>query len=101
MNKLTDEVPMLGRIPLLGDLFQNRNDTTTKTELVIFLRPVVIKSASVDADYSKFRNNLPDQDFFQRVRQQQALEDTHMSLLLDARKKSQLSQGSNGSHSAI
>jgi len=64
MNKLTDEVPLIARIPLLGNLFQNRNDTTTKTELVIFLRPVVIKSASVDADFSEFRNNLPDQNFF-------------------------------------
>lgn len=64
MNKLTDEVPLIARIPLLGNLFQNRNDTTTKTELVIFLRPVVIKSASVNADFNEFRNNLPDQNFF-------------------------------------
>lgn len=64
MNKLTDEVPLIARIPLLGNLFMNRNDTTTKTELVIFLRPVVIKSASVNADFSEFRNNLPDQNFF-------------------------------------
>jgi general secretion pathway protein D len=64
MNKLTDEVPLIARIPLLGNLFMNRNDTTTKTELVIFLRPVVIKSASVDADFSEFRKNLPDQNFF-------------------------------------
>jgi MSHA biogenesis protein MshL len=64
MNKLTDEVPLLARIPLLGNLFQNRNDTTTKTELVIFLRPTVIKSASVDGDFNAFRSNLPDQNFF-------------------------------------
>jgi MSHA biogenesis protein MshL len=64
MDKTTNEIPLLGRIPLLGNLFQNRDDTTTKTELVIFLRPVVIKNASVDADFSEFRNNLPDQDFF-------------------------------------
>jgi MSHA biogenesis protein MshL len=64
MDKSTSEIPLLGRIPLLGNLFQNRDDTTTKTELVIFLRPVVIKSASVDADFSEFRKNLPDQNFF-------------------------------------
>lgn len=64
MDKLSDEVPLLARIPLLGNLFQNRNDTTSKTELVIFLRPAVIKNASVDADYSGFRNSLPDQSFF-------------------------------------
>ncbi len=64
INKSTNEVPLLARIPILGNLFQNRDDTTTKTELVIFLRPVVIKSASVDADFSEFRNDLPDQNFF-------------------------------------
>ena len=64
INKNTNEIPLLGRIPLFGNLFQNRDDKTTKTELVIFLRPTVIKSASVNADFSEFRNNLPDQDFF-------------------------------------
>jgi len=64
VDKLTDEVPLLARIPILGNLFQNRNDTTTKTELVIFLRPSVIKNASLDGDFSGFRNNLPDQNFF-------------------------------------
>jgi MSHA biogenesis protein MshL len=65
MSKLSDEVPFLASIPLIGNLFKNRNDKTNKTELVIFLRPVVIKNASVDADFSEFRKNLPDQKFFQ------------------------------------
>jgi MSHA biogenesis protein MshL len=65
IDKSTDEVPFLARIPLLGNLFQQRNDKTKKTELVIFLRPVVIKNANVNADFSEFRNNLPDQKFFQ------------------------------------
>jgi MSHA biogenesis protein MshL len=64
INKTTNEVPLLGHIPLLGNLFKNRDDTTTKTELVIFLRPIVIKSASVNADFNAFRSNLPDQNFF-------------------------------------
>ncbi len=65
INKLTDEVPFLARIPLLGNFFQNRNDTTQKTELVIFLRPIVIKDASVNGDFSEFRDSLPGPDFFQ------------------------------------
>jgi general secretion pathway protein D len=64
INKTTNEVPLLGHVPLLGNLFKNRDDTTTKTELVIFLRPIVIKSASVDGDFDSFRSNLPDQNFF-------------------------------------
>ena len=63
-NNLTDAVPGASGIPLAGELFKHRNDTTTKTELVIFLRPVVIKDASIDGDFSAYRDMLPDQTFF-------------------------------------
>ena len=63
-NNLTDAVPGVSGIPFVGELFKHRNDTTTKTELVIFLRPVVIKDASIDGDFSAYRDMLPDQDFF-------------------------------------
>jgi general secretion pathway protein D len=63
INNLTDGVPVLGDIPVAGSLFKNRNDTKTKTELVIFLRPVVIKDSSINGDYSDYRNNLPDANF--------------------------------------
>lgn len=64
INNLNDSVPLLSRIPFLGGFFQQRNDTSTKSELVIFLHPIVIKEASVNGDYSEFRGNLPNQDFF-------------------------------------
>jgi MSHA biogenesis protein MshL len=64
VNNLTDSVPLLASIPLIGELFKNRNDTTTKTELVIFLRPTVVHGASLDEDFGRFRNSLPDKDFF-------------------------------------
>ncbi len=64
IDKNTSEVPFLARIPLLGNLFQNRDDTTSKTELVIFLRPVVIKDAGLSGDFKEFSKNLPDANFF-------------------------------------
>ncbi|OGS99327.1 MAG: type II and III secretion system protein [Gallionellales bacterium RIFCSPLOWO2_12_FULL_59_22] len=64
INNLTDAVPGLASIPGAGNLFKNRNDNTQKTELVIFLRPVVIKDASIDGDFSAYRDMLPDRDFF-------------------------------------
>ena len=63
INNLTDGIPLLDRIPVAGAAFRNRNDTKTKTELVIFLRPVVIKDASIDGDFAAFRDNLPTADF--------------------------------------
>ncbi len=65
ISKTTSGIPLLMDIPLLGNLFKNISDTTRKTELVIFLHPVVIKNPSLDGDFSEFRNQLPDQKFFQ------------------------------------
>lgn len=43
-----DGVPWLSDIPIMGDLFSSRSDATKKTELVIFIRPVIIKNPDVD-----------------------------------------------------
>lgn len=64
MKNLTDAVPAVSSIPLLGNLFRQNNDKSNKTELVIFLRPIVIKDASILGDYSDYRAHLPDADFF-------------------------------------
>ncbi|MNT44918.1 Type II secretion system protein D precursor [compost metagenome] len=37
-------VPYLSRIPALGALFRSREDTQRQTELVMFLRPTVIRA---------------------------------------------------------
>jgi len=60
-----DAVPGVSKIPILGNLFTYRNDKTVKTELVIFLRPTVVKDASIQGNYSSFRNQLPRDDFFE------------------------------------
>ncbi len=55
----SDEVPGLNRLSMLGDLFKYRNETSRKSELVIFLRPTVLVDASVEADLRDFRATLP------------------------------------------
>lgn len=61
-------MPGLAQIPLLGKLFAARNDTRTTTELVIFLRPTVIRSASLEGDYAALRPLLPDEKFLEAPR---------------------------------
>lgn len=60
-------VPGLGRIPVIGELFNQRDDTAKKTELVIFLRPTIIRDPSIGGDFSGMREHLPKQDFFTNV----------------------------------
>jgi general secretion pathway protein D len=64
INYNTNEIPGLGGIPVLGNFFSNRNDTTTKTELVIFLKPTIIRDPSINGDYRSFRDQLPSREFF-------------------------------------
>ncbi|AXA91047.1 pilus (MSHA type) biogenesis protein MshL [Massilia sp. YMA4] len=54
-----DGVPLVSRIPVLGNLFAYRNEGAAKTELVIFLRAVVVKDASMEGDYKELRYLLP------------------------------------------
>jgi general secretion pathway protein D len=59
-------IPVVGQIPIAGELVNNRNNSARKSELVIFLRPVVIKDASLNGDYSNYRSQLPGEDFFKQ-----------------------------------
>ena len=60
-------LPIVSRWKLIGDLTSARNDTGRKTELVIFLRPIVIKDASIETDFSAYRRLLPDAKFFKEA----------------------------------
>ena len=60
-----DGVPLLSGIPVLGEFFKYRNEVNSKSELVIFLRPLVIKDPAIDGDYSGYRRFLPDDRFFE------------------------------------
>ena len=59
-----DSLPVAGRIPVVGDFLGYRNDHVVKTELVIFIRPVVIRDPSLEGDLAGYRNQLPNRDFF-------------------------------------
>jgi MSHA biogenesis protein MshL len=61
-------IPVASRIPFFGDLVSNRNDRAQKSELVVFIRPVVVREASVEGDLADYRKYLPDRDFFRDTR---------------------------------
>jgi general secretion pathway protein D len=64
ITSVDDTIPGVRQIPGLGQLFAQRKDTSQKSELVIFLRASVIRDASVEGDYRRFRDSLPGADFF-------------------------------------
>jgi general secretion pathway protein D len=63
-DNVTDSVPGVSSVPLIGGLFKGKDDNRTKTELVIFLRPTVISNPSLDsAELKDFKQFLPNNQF--------------------------------------
>jgi general secretion pathway protein D len=58
-----DSVPGASRLAGYGGFFGNRNQINTKTELVVFIRPVIIRDASMNGDYRGYRSFLPNDKF--------------------------------------
>jgi general secretion pathway protein D len=45
VNNSTEKVPGLGNLPLIGNLFRYESRSRSKTNLLVFLRPVVVRDA--------------------------------------------------------
>jgi general secretion pathway protein D len=73
VNWKTGRVPLAGQIPIIGEIFNTRNNAAIKSELVIFLRPVIIRDPSLGGDYAGYRSQLPGDDFFSQTREAQPL----------------------------
>ena len=54
----TDQIPGLGNIPVAGELFKLRSNQSNKSELVIFLRPTILRDSSINGDASFIRSQL-------------------------------------------
>jgi MSHA biogenesis protein MshL len=58
-----DQLPYAGNLPRVGDLFAYRNENVTKSELVIFIRPIIVSNPSLDSEELKhLRRLLPELD---------------------------------------
>jgi general secretion pathway protein D len=57
------KVPLLGDIPWIGQLFRSEAKTRTKTNLMVFLRPVIVRDQATSSQISN--------DRYENLRQQQ------------------------------
>lgn len=55
MSDNTQAVPLLGRIPLLGWLFKSNEKKKTKTNLMVFLRPIIVRGAEDSYGFTRNR----------------------------------------------
>ncbi len=64
IENASDGVPGISRLPGIGELFKYRNNRTAKSELVIFLRPTIVRDPSLFGDFRGVAGQLPDSGFF-------------------------------------
>jgi len=57
VKESTQKVPLLGDIPLLGWLFKYKSTTNEKKNLMVFLRPVIIRDAATAAAVTSGKYN--------------------------------------------
>jgi MSHA biogenesis protein MshL len=57
-SNVTDEIPGAGQVPFFGELLRYRSNRATKSELVVFLRPTILRDNSIDGDLSFIRRQL-------------------------------------------
>ncbi|MBA4330027.1 MAG: pilus (MSHA type) biogenesis protein MshL [Polaromonas sp.] len=57
-SNATDQIPGVGDVPVVGELFKLRSNQSNKSELVIFLRPTILRDSSIDGDASFIRSQL-------------------------------------------
>ena len=55
----TDRIPGFSQVSRIGAAFRFRDNSFVKTELVVFIRPRVIRTPSIEADLRDFRRWLP------------------------------------------
>ena len=53
-----EKVPVLGDIPVIGNLFKSETRSRKKTNLMVFLRPVIVRDASSTETLSQDRYDL-------------------------------------------
>ena len=65
-TETNNKVPLLGDIPVLGALFRSQNRQKTRTNLMVFLRPIVMRDAAT--------SNAVSLDRYETIRAQQKAE---------------------------
>jgi general secretion pathway protein D len=74
VSESEDRVPVLGAIPLLGNLFKSRSGSRQKKNLLVFIRPKILRDADATESTSE--------EQYDQVRQQQkGLNNGHIMLL--------------------
>ena len=74
-QRLRSQVPILGSIPIVGELFKGRQESRQKRTLFVFLKPTILRDGADAAAAARNR--------YDRLRQEEVLQGDKRSLLLN------------------
>lgn len=74
-RRTIQKVPLLGDIPLIGELFKSRGKSRVKTNLMVFIRPTILKDPNDARRFSSSRYNY--------IRERQKLQNPDQEPSLD------------------
>ena len=57
-NDSTSGVPGFSKLPYIGDLFSYKDRSASKSELVVFLKPVVVEKATLQGEFAQYKRFL-------------------------------------------
>jgi len=57
IGESVQKVPLLGDIPLLGLLFKSKTADVTRTNLMVFIHPVILRDSNLAAEYTTSKYN--------------------------------------------
>lgn len=58
LTESVQKVPLLGDLPVLGNLFKSRRTTKTKQNLMVFLKPTILRDAATETEISSGKYNF-------------------------------------------
>jgi general secretion pathway protein D len=58
VGESVQKVPLLGDIPLLGNLFKSRSADINKTNLMVFIHPVILRDSALTSEYTNNKYNF-------------------------------------------
>ena len=82
LDESAQKVPLLGDVPLLGNLFRYRNTTKLKRNLMVFLHPVILRDPGQGTLYTSDKYSyIRDQQLAARTKEVSLLPDVQTPLL--------------------
>jgi general secretion pathway protein D len=80
-NNNNSKIPLLGDIPFIGSLFRSEGKTRTKTNLMVFLRPVIVRDQATASQITNTRYDYLRQEQYGSTTDNRIIKDQNVPVM--------------------